>query len=248
MTALRPIMRTLSAALILLGSVLIVASLGLYAYAGHERSAVESRHQAGEPAPVPPEAFEAPSVVVEAPSTATAAEEGTAQPPVEVAPPTPEATAPVSSSQPASRPAARWIRIPGIKVDSPVVEAPLKNGEWEVPKFVAGHLEGTANPGESGNVVLTGHVESISSGNVFARIGELAVGDYIFLYAGTGLIPYQVERKLIVKNDDLSVVRPTLTPVLSLITCTGIWNPLTRDYSERLVVVAAPVDLAESDR
>ncbi|MBI3978143.1 MAG: sortase [Chloroflexi bacterium] len=134
----------------------------------------------------------------------------------------------------------RRITAPAIGLDSPVVESPIENGEWRVPKFVAGHLQGTALPGEIGNVALSGHVQSISSGNVFARIGDLKPSDLVLLTTDQGTIRYRVAEQRTVPNDDLSVVAPTATPRLTLITCTGTWNPLTRDYSHRIVVTAEP--------
>ncbi|HLZ09082.1 MAG TPA: sortase, partial [Chloroflexota bacterium] len=125
-----------------------------------------------------------------------------------------------------------------IGLDTKVVEAPIINGEWTVPKFVAGHLLGTAQPLEGSNVVLSGHVQSISSGNVFARIGELKIGDAIIVYTRATVITYVVSQNRVVANNDVSVVRPTPEEILTLITCTGRWLPLQRDYDSRTVVIA----------
>ena len=67
------------------------------------------------------------------------------------------------------------------KLDAPVQESVIKNGQWTVPKFAAGHLQGTAYPGGPGNAVFCGHISSISSGDVFANIGKLSSGDDIVL-------------------------------------------------------------------
>jgi sortase (surface protein transpeptidase) len=45
-----------------------------------------------------------------------------------------------------------------------------------------------------------------------------------------------IAAKNVVTNDDLSVVAPTASEELTLITCTGRFNPFTRDYSHRWVV------------
>src|SRR5579884_2698675 len=136
----------------------------------------------------------------------------------------------------------RRIQAPSIGLDAAVVESKIVNGEWEVPKFVAGHLEGTSLPGNGSNIVLSGHVESISSGNVFAHIDELKPGDEVLLKTNTGDARYVIEGKNIVPNDDLQVVAPTAREELTLITCTGTFNYLTRDYDKRWVVwgVRAP--------
>lgn len=128
---------------------------------------------------------------------------------------------------------------PAIRLDSKVVESHIVNGQWEVPKFAAGHLEGTAQPLQGSNVVLAGHVESISSGNVFANLRRLRPGDEIRLYTQAAVVRYRVDTVETVANDDVQVVAPTPRERLTLITCTGSWLPLQHDYSERTVVIAS---------
>jgi LPXTG-site transpeptidase (sortase) family protein len=126
-----------------------------------------------------------------------------------------------------------------IGLDTKVVESPIVNGEWTVPKFVAGHLLGTAQPLQGSNIVLSGHVQSISSGNVFARIGELKLGSVIRVYTSAAEITYTVTASQVVPNNDVAVVRPTPNEILTLITCTGTWLPLQHDYDSRIVVIAS---------
>ncbi len=134
-------------------------------------------------------------------------------------------------------PIQRLIATP-IGLDTKVVESPIVNGEWNVPKFVAGHLAGTAQPLQGSNVVLSGHVQSISSGNVFARIGELKAGDIIKAYTRAVVVTYVVSNVEVVPNNDVAVVRPSSNEILTLITCTGKWLPLQRDYDSRIVIIA----------
>lgn len=145
-----------------------------------------------------------------------------------------------SAQAPARRPslAARRIVIPAIAVDSEVVEAEIKNGEWQVPKFVVGHLQGTANPGDKGNAVFSGHLQSLSSGNVFARLGELSPGDQIYILSSENQYLFEVRELKVVANTDLSVVQPTTDETVTLITCTGTWDFVRRDYRQRTIVVA----------
>ena len=110
-----------------------------------------------------------------------------------------------------------------------------------MPKFAAGHLQGTAQPLQGGNVVLAGHIQSIASGNVFANIAKLRPGSQVSLYTKGGIVAYQVMNVQTVKNTDLSVVAPSSQEKLTLITCTGIWLPLQHDYSERTVVIASRI-------
>jgi hypothetical protein len=57
---------------------------------------------------------------------------------------------------------------------------------------------------------------------------------------------YVVSETLLRRNDDSSPLDPSETPRLTLMTCAGTWNPITRDYSDRIWVVAVPPELAEA--
>jgi LPXTG-site transpeptidase (sortase) family protein len=150
--------------------------------------------------------------------------------------PTFEAVAPTPTPRPIY-PAERIVAS-SIHLDAKVAESPIVKNEWVVPKFAAGHLQGTAQPLEGGNVVLAGHIQSIASGNVFANIARLRPGNQISLYTKGGTITYQVVKVDTVKNTDLTVVAPSPQERLTLITCTGTWLPLQHDYDERTVVIA----------
>ncbi|MBM4418976.1 MAG: class F sortase [Chloroflexi bacterium] len=147
---------------------------------------------------------------------------------------------PAPSATSTSRPSREILRIraPSIGLEAPVVLSPIENGEWVVPRFVAGHLQGTALPGNGGNVVLSGHVQSLTSGNVFARLEDLQNGARVSLSTDLGEVDYVVAGRNVVPRDDLSVTRAGAREELTLITCTGVFNPLTSDYSHRLVVWA----------
>ena len=129
------------------------------------------------------------------------------------------------------------ITVPAIDLDTKVVPAIVKDGTWEVPKFVAGYLEGTGRPsGDGGNVVLSGHLQSLTSGNVFARLGELEAGDVIVLYTDDGVFEYAVASARLVTPRTVEVTYPTDDPRVTLITCAGDWDPIAQDYTQRLVV------------
>lgn len=157
-----------------------------------------------------------------------------------VTPGTSDTASAVPATAPAISHAAPILRITAssIGLDARVAESPLVGGQWIIPKFEAGHLQGTAQPLTGGNVVLAGHVESISSGDVFANIDELKPGDTIDVYTRNGAVSYVVRKVHLVSNTDLSVLRPGKHETLTLITCSGSWLPLQHDYSQRVVVVA----------
>jgi sortase A len=119
------------------------------------------------------------------------------------------------------------LNIPAINVDVPVVEGV----DWEQLKMGAGHLIGSANPGERGNCFIAGHNDIY--GEIFRDLEELKIGDEIIAYAGQQTYRYIVRATRIVEPDDVSIMYPTSTPVLTLLTC----YPYMID-SHRLVVIA----------
>lgn len=118
------------------------------------------------------------------------------------------------------------IVIPKIGVDAPVVEG----DGWEELKRGVGHHIGSANPGERGNMVLSGHNDIF--GEVFRDLDKLDLGDEIIVYAGEVPYRYIVKAKKIVEPTDVSVMAPTTTPIVTLITC----YPYRID-THRLVIV-----------
>ncbi len=142
---------------------------------------------------------------------------------------------------PIKEPAARRIIIPSIGLDSKIVHLGLKLDKgkwtWETPDHAVGHHEGTANPNESSNVVLSGHISSPikGEGSIFKRLPEVKTGDVVILENSVGLFSYIVQEVKLVKPDDVWVMYPTASETVTLITC---YPDLV--YSYRLVVVAKP--------
>jgi len=122
---------------------------------------------------------------------------------------------------------ATRIVIPAIDVDAPVVEG----DGWEELKMGVGHHIGSANPGERGNVVVSGHNDVF--GEVFRRLGELGLGDEIIVYAGETPYRYLVKEKRIVQPDEVSVMEPTTKATMTVVTC----YPYLID-THRLVIIA----------
>lgn len=150
---------------------------------------------------------------------------------------------PVQADQPTTRPSAAQVRIPSINVDSRIVELGTTFDEkgvlvWETPKNAVGHHLGTANPGEKGNMVLSGHISSPvkQEGNVFSRLPDVKLGALVEVDTSEGTYTYQVVSRQVVEPTEISVMDPTPTPVLTLITCYPNFV-----YSHRLVLTAEPV-------
>lgn len=127
---------------------------------------------------------------------------------------------------PGPRQASRII-IPAIEVDAPVVEG----DGWEELKMGTGHRVGSANPGERSNMVISGHNDVY--GEIFRHLEDVNVGDEVVVYAGDTPYTYLVVAKMIVEPSEVSLLAPTPSATLTLITC----HPYMID-THRLVVIA----------
>ena len=77
-----------------------------------------------------------------------------------------------------------------------------------------GHIEDTARPGTDGNSGIAGHRDGF-----FRGLKDIAPGDVIELDTLQGKDVYRVERTWVVNPEDVSVLDPTSTRALTLVTC-----------------------------
>lgn len=103
------------------------------------------------------------------------------------------------------------------------------------------HYPGTAEPGENGNVVITGHSSYFSWDpgrfkDVFALLHEVIVGDTVIVYHNQKAYFYQVYGIEVVTPDKVDVLTQNGDNRLTLITCTPVGTNL-----KRLVVFAKPI-------
>jgi sortase A len=119
------------------------------------------------------------------------------------------------------------IQISSIGVEAPVVEG----DDWEALKQGAGHHIGSANPGESNNCIISAHNDIF--GEIFRDLSDVDLGDEVFVYTASQVYRYVITQKRIIEPDDVSVMYPTSSPVLTLISC----YPYGID-SHRIVVIA----------
>jgi len=77
-----------------------------------------------------------------------------------------------------------------------------------------GHIEGTAKPGTDGNAGIAGHRDGF-----FRGLKDISPGDVIELDTLQGNDSYRVERVWVVDPEDVSVLDPTSTRALTLVTC-----------------------------
>lgn len=137
--------------------------------------------------------------------------------------------APISPDQMLTR-----VIVPKINLDAIVVEGASRKELSDGP----GHMKQTAMPGEIGNAVITGHRDTF-----FRHIYELVKGDQIQVRRNGRVFTYQVTGKRIVMPEDISVIKPTTDPQLTLITCypTYYIGPAPK----RLVVFSKLVDSSD---
>lgn len=105
------------------------------------------------------------------------------------------------------------IQIPAISVDAPIVQG---DGWAQLKKGVAQHI-GTANPGERGNMVLSGHNDVY--GEVFRYLDRLKAGDEITIYTFSRTYTYVVEGWILVEPSQVEVMAQTSDETLTLISC-----------------------------
>jgi LPXTG-site transpeptidase (sortase) family protein len=100
-----------------------------------------------------------------------------------------------------------------------------------------GHVEHTALPGEPGNVAIAGHRDSF-----FRPLRRVRTGDDIYLDTAEGRFHYRVSSLEVVGPDAVSVLAPTPTATLTLITCHPFWmiGPAPDRFIVRATEVARP--------
>jgi sortase A len=168
-----------------------------------------------------------PTIIPTTVATPVANESGTPA----AATPTPEARLPITH-----------LVIASIGLDTDVVAAPLVQSDgaqtWQVPAFKAGHADATAGAGQRGNAVLMGHVSSLHSGDVFKNLDHVQVGDEVQVFSAERRFTYRVYETRSVPRTDVAMVEPTSEPIISLFTCTGVWDPVAWDFTQRFFVRA----------
>ncbi|OGN73232.1 MAG: hypothetical protein A2X25_11935 [Chloroflexi bacterium GWB2_49_20] len=115
-------------------------------------------------------------------------------------------------STPGSQQAVR-IQIPALDIDSPVVQG----DGWEQLKLGVAQHAGTPNPGENGNIVLSGHNDVY--GEVFRYLDRLMPGDIVILFTFQRQYTYVITGTQIVEPTQIEVMNPTPRPTLTLISC-----------------------------
>jgi sortase A len=105
------------------------------------------------------------------------------------------------------------LRIPALGINAPIVQG----DGWEQLKKGVGQHIGTADPGQTGNVVLSAHNDIY--GEIFRHLDDLQPGDDIFIGTLSQEYHYQVSYYHVVAPTQVDVMAPTQEPIVSLISC-----------------------------
>lgn len=123
------------------------------------------------------------------------------------------------------------LQIPKINQDVPVVQG----DGWEQLKKGVGHHINSANPGETGNVVLSAHNDI--HGEIFRDLDQLEEGDLIILFSERQSYTYVVDDVLIVEPTQVEFMESSDGVKTTLISC----YPYLID-NKRIVVTANLID------
>ncbi|MER7459237.1 class F sortase [Micromonospora sp. NPDC126480] len=142
------------------------------------------------------------------------------------------------------------VRAPAIGLDAPLVPVGADaRGRLEVPSLdrpaIAGWYRHGPSPGEHGNAVLVGHVDTTAGPAVFFDLGRLRAGDTVRVERADGRVAaFAVDGVTAYPKDrfpsDL-VYGPNPAAGLRLITCGGRFDPDRRSYVDNVVVFATRV-------
>ena len=105
------------------------------------------------------------------------------------------------------------LQIPAINVDAPIVQG----DGWEQLKKGVGQNVASANPGQSGNVILSAHDDVY--GEIFRYLDKLMPGDQIIIYTQQRQYVYVVDRTAIVEPTAVEAMASTGSPTATLISC-----------------------------
>ncbi len=160
--------------------------------------------------------------------------------PLALLPLSPAAVSPTPSPRPE---VPLTLSIPSIGVNTSIEHVGLdKEKRMDVPKDpdnVAWYNLGP-RPGEQGNAVIAGHLDSTTGPAVFYKLDQLKEGDELFVTASD-----QKQYRFVVTGKSAypenefplqEVFGPSDIPRLNLITCKGTFNKAIKSYSHRTVI------------
>lgn len=134
--------------------------------------------------------------------------------------------------------------IPSLDISVPViadVDGGNKDAYFKALQGGVAHFKDTAKPGEGSNIFIFGHSSYYlwdpgEYKEIFKNLEDIKVGDEIDIWYLSYEYKYKVTETKVVEPSDVSVLKPTSTEQLTLMTCVP---PGTAE--KRLIVIAKPV-------
>ncbi len=168
---------------------------------------------------------------------------------------------PTPTPRPTPPPAPVRIRIPALGVNRSIIPLPRVRDRrtgawtWNVDRLfrsgrsdLVGHWQGSAYPGQDGNMILVGHNYGYGYNGVFVRLGSLRRGQKIHVVNRTGqTLVYQVTKVARLRwrtgnfaelTRHLYYLSPGGPEKLTLVSCAGA---NIEPFPQRVYVVAEPV-------
>ena len=90
----------------------------------------------------------------------------------------------------------------------------MEGADHRTLRRAVGHVPGTAVPGQNGNIALTGHRDTF-----FRPLRNIRQDDIVTLTTLQGEYRYRVRATQVVSPDNVSVLDPGRTEILTLVTC-----------------------------
>lgn len=128
-----------------------------------------------------------------------------------------------------SKPPIRIV-IPSLQMDIPIIESKIVNGFWELSETTASHGQGSAYPGNEGNIVIFAHARE----GLFLSLRQAKMDGLIYILTNESWHRYRIINLQEVTPNDTTVVAQTKKETLTLFTCTGFLD------NKRLIVTAIP--------
>lgn len=140
------------------------------------------------------------------------------------------------------------LHIPKLNIDVPIEMVGLDSqNRMDVPKDYnqVGWYKYGPKPGETGQAVIAGHLDTPEGPAVFAHLNQLKVDDEIFVYDQDGR-QFSFKVSSFDTYPDASfpiqkVFGTSSSPQLNLITCEGVFDRQSKNYSLRRVIYSSLV-------
>lgn len=135
------------------------------------------------------------------------------------------------------------LSIPALGVNAPIeILGLLSDGSMQAPVgwWDAGWYRYGPLPGQTGNAVIAGHLDSTTGPALFWRLTSLGGGATVIVTMSNGQVEdFQVQRQVSYRDNGApmgEIFGAAATANLNLITCGGAWDAAQHNYSNRTVV------------